>query len=73
MTGTRTGLWGYALVASVAFLMSGAVALSYAGGIADEYHVDDVPVALWAIFGTGVVGLVFSLPIVLAKKRTYQR
>ncbi|WP_146361575.1 hypothetical protein [Arthrobacter yangruifuii] len=70
MANTRSTSWGYALTASTVLLLGGAAALFQAGIAADEGRlVDGILPALWAMFGTALLGLVISLPSYLGHRR----
>ncbi|UWX96156.1 hypothetical protein N2K95_10775 [Arthrobacter zhaoxinii] len=63
MAKSRSTSWGYALSASTVLLLGGAAALLQAGIAADEGRLGDgILPALWLVFGTGLLGLVISLP-----------
>lgn len=67
---TQSSFWTLALAVSVTLLICGAVALTNAGMVADENNLNEnFRPALWWVFASGLIGVLGSLPAMLATKR----
>ena len=68
MSITTASRWMAATAASTALMCASAVGLATLGYVADENNLSIAPVVLWAVFLAGVLGLLVSLPVWLAKR-----
>jgi hypothetical protein len=67
---TPNSFWTLAFAVTVTMLVCGSVALANAGIVADENNLtENFHPALWLMFASGLIGVLVSLPAMLAMKQ----